>query len=322
MINYPEKNNVKDILIDVELIYEQKYIVNRHMKNKTFSYELLAMAKSIREIGLIHPILVRADNVGRYELFVGNRRFQAYKMLLAGEPEKYKYIDARVYPNTTSIKRMSLKNKHENYSRKDPKPSEKIESDISLLPIVLEVEAAESNNGTQNFILGFEILKKFDSYIRTKSNKEKYEKLLQEITGQRNIIKNLYDFFDQIGVSPKSFFLSAKVYFTCKNNIIRLFREGMVTNRHAMALQSMRSEEDKKKIILRLEKGEKIGYKLLEKVIRESNAKFSPIKKNNKIIQMGEHIIIKLRRDKGSMSDQQYDEIMMYYEKMENVIDR
>lgn len=322
MIDNPEESNVKHILIDLELIYEQENILNRDMKKESLSYELLALVKSIREVGLIHSIIVRADNTGRYELFVGHRRLEAYKMLLAEDPKKYKYIPARVYSNTTSTKYMSLKKIHENDSRKDLKPSEKIESKLSLIPLVLELEGVEGNNGGQNSILGYEISKKFNSYIRSDTNKEKYEKSLQELTGNHNIIKNLFDFFNQIGISPESFFLSAKVYFTCKNNIIMLFSKGKVTNRHALALQSMKSEEDKREIILRFKKGEKIGYKFLEKFIRESNAKFSPVKTNNKLIQACEHVLIQLKSEKESLAEQKNNEIKMYFEKIENIINK
>lgn len=316
--NYPEENNVKNVSIPVELVYVQKYILNRNMGKERSSHEQLAMVKSIKKVDLISRIIVREDNTGMYELFVGNRRFEAYKVLQAGDPQQYKDIPAVIYPTTANTSDMLLKTLHENHFRKDLKKSEDTESLLSFIPFYLNIEKV--TNSTENMLFGFSIMKKFNSYIRTKNNQEKYKESLQLLTGHNDVIERINNFFEKIARSPDSFYLSSRVYFNCTPRIIDLFREGKVINRNALRLEALKSKEDKEKIISRLLEDEYITSVELGKIISDSNARFSPVKSTNKSIQACNHVLIQLKRDKGKMSAQQNDEVKMYFEKIENVI--
>lgn len=68
-MNYIEKINVKQI------------IPNKNQPRKSFDEEaLIALAESIRNVGLIQPIVVRKLTDEMYELVAGERRFRACKL--------------------------------------------------------------------------------------------------------------------------------------------------------------------------------------------------------------------------------------------------
>lgn len=304
--------------IDLDLIYMQNYIVNRKDNNDFKSYDLLELGRSIRNTnGLIHPVVVRADGEGKYELFVGHRRYDAYKML-TGRYKEYKSIPANVYPKETKTKEMLMLTIHENARRKNLDKSENIESKISLLPVFLEIQC----EGKSTLSFGFEILKVYNSYLRSQDHKTKYSDKMKNITGLENPIAKMHEFFEIIGMVPKTFFLSARVYFGCSNDITKLFREGKISNRHALALESMKIEKDKMVLIKNLQNKEIIPYRELENYIRDSNAKGSPKKQKSKLIQGFNHIIVQLSSKNQIIDDQQNNLIQMYIEKIENILEK
>lgn len=78
--------------------------------------DLTEMAASITSRGVQEPVLVKALETGRFELFVGNRRFEASKM--AGKSE----IPALVHNGGTSRQLMLELNMLENVQREDLNP--------------------------------------------------------------------------------------------------------------------------------------------------------------------------------------------------------
>ena len=66
----------------VQLLKTEQVQTSRFQPRLTFSEEKIAeLARSIREQGVIQPILVRAVDVDRYELIAGERRLRAVKHL-------------------------------------------------------------------------------------------------------------------------------------------------------------------------------------------------------------------------------------------------
>ena len=63
------------------LVPQEEIFPNRNQPRKTFSGdELVGLAESIRENGIIQPVSVRVSDDGRYELIAGERRLRAARL--------------------------------------------------------------------------------------------------------------------------------------------------------------------------------------------------------------------------------------------------
>lgn len=319
-----KERDLKSMSIDIELIYPQNYIYGRNIEEESETLEFHLFEESlITTKGAINPIVVREDGTGKYELFSGNMRLKAYENIFQSGNEQFSQIPASVYPVGTSTLELLLKTIHENSFRKDLKKVISIEAKISFIPIFLELEGSENNGNDANLGLGHDILKKYMRYIRSKRKDDRYLKKIQEMTGDINVIPKLMNFFQIIGTTPEKFYLSARVYFEVSRDILIIFHYGKICDRHALAIDKMKSLEDKNNIVSRLHNYEDIAYGELEKYIRDSNSQFSPIKKSNKLIQKVEHFLTQLRSDKGATrTAQENDEINMHFEKIENIINK
>jgi hypothetical protein len=309
--------------ISLDLIYFQNHMFNRNMKEESESMSILQLMKSIKDTqGLIHPVTLRQNTESSYELFSGHRRYTAYKMLFESGEKEYQSIPARIYTNEVSNLDMLLMTLNENSNRKDLKKTENIQSNLSLIPYFLKLDIVNENNKNKNFELGYYILKNYISYLRSEKQKDKYFEKIQKLTKKSNVIPQLGKFFEILGTTVKQFYLSYRAYFDVSKNLSVLFLKNVIVDRHALAINNMKSEEDKNEIIARLEQGEEIKYAKLENYIRDSNAKFSPNKKKNKLIQGLEHIIIQIKTKKNLISDDEDSQIKMYIEKIENILEK
>ncbi|MBI1961606.1 MAG: ParB/RepB/Spo0J family partition protein [Parcubacteria group bacterium] len=99
----------------------EKIVSNRHQPRKHFvQEELERLAQSIREHGIIQPLVVVADAGGQYELIAGERRLRAAKMAgLATVPTTIRKSD--------ELERLELA-LIENIQRSDLNPIEEAES--------------------------------------------------------------------------------------------------------------------------------------------------------------------------------------------------
>ena len=65
---------------DVQRIAVDKIVPNRYQPRQTFlQHELAELTASIKESGVIQPIMVRRKGDGTYELIAGERRWRASK---------------------------------------------------------------------------------------------------------------------------------------------------------------------------------------------------------------------------------------------------
>lgn len=65
-------------------------------RTRVVQLEVVELAKSIRQLGLMSPVVVRKQGDGRYQLIAGYRRFTSYKMLCDEDPIKFGTIPAVV----------------------------------------------------------------------------------------------------------------------------------------------------------------------------------------------------------------------------------
>ena len=82
---------------------------NPHQPRRAFDEEALAsLTASVRELGVLQPLLVRPEGDGRYELIAGERRWRAAKR--AGLPSVP--VIVRTVDDTTSLEHALVENLH------------------------------------------------------------------------------------------------------------------------------------------------------------------------------------------------------------------
>jgi ParB family chromosome partitioning protein len=92
-------------------------VPNRHQPRQVFDEESLAsLTASVRELGILQPVLVRPAEDGRYELIAGERRWRAARR--AGLPSIPAVV--RTLDDTTSLEQAVVENLH----REDLNPLE------------------------------------------------------------------------------------------------------------------------------------------------------------------------------------------------------
>lgn len=120
--------------IDAYLTIDSVEVVGRHRKDLG---DVGALARSIQEVGLLHPITLTRD--GR--LIAGQRRLEACRLLVWTD------IPVRFADNLDDATKLLHAERDENTCRKDMLPSEKAALGASLQAI--EVEAARDRQGTR-----------------------------------------------------------------------------------------------------------------------------------------------------------------------------
>ena len=74
--NLEQKNDIRSEEVDVSLID-----INKDQPRKRFDKEKLEeLAQSVRENGIIQPLVLRKENTGRYTIIAGERRFRAARL--------------------------------------------------------------------------------------------------------------------------------------------------------------------------------------------------------------------------------------------------
>ncbi len=309
--------------INISSIYLQESMLHRNIDEVEISLPFLELVYSISKIGLIHPITVREDKDGKYELHVGSRRLLAYKnleIIYRHEPIKeYQTILATVYPPETKTEDMLVKNIHENKFRSDQDTVENIEAKISAVPFFLK--CGREGELKENKILGYKILKLYMSFLRGnfKTN-EKYLDEIKKITNCRDPLKGLDKFFEGIKENPRTFFDKVSIIFTAPTPIIFLMQEKTISLRSAKSLSAMKSEEDKIKLIKRLKDKENIPYKELHKIIKESNMKNSPLKNKKELLNYSKNIFLLLENKKIDLEDKEHEKIKAYLAEIEETL--
>ena len=234
--------------IDLSKIIVQDEITNRDEEEVLDSSSFLKLVSSIRETkGLIQPIVVQEIGGGKFKLYVGFRRYLAYKKLRELDGESYRNISAYIAPHNIAPSEMFLKTIHENSFREDLSLKQKIESRVSLIPFFLN--CAKEHDQESNLKIGYSILKEYVSYTRSEKHKTKYFEKIVSITGHSNPIREIGDFFDRIAERPKTFFYSAKIFLEYDEEIKQLFIDGLISKKHARLLEAIKNKKEMYRLI-------------------------------------------------------------------------
>lgn len=309
--------------IDISSIYLQQSIQNRNENEVAISSPFLELVDSIRKIGLIHPITVRKNKNGKYELHVGSRRLLAYRQLAIeykgyDKCKEYQTILAIVLPPQTKSEEMFLKNMHENQFRSDQDSVESIEARISAVPFFLE--CGVEGEIQKNKELGYKILKLYMSYHRSRFKKNENIDKIKKLTNCDDPLKGLDIFFQGIKEEPRTFFDKANVIINASKDIKSLMQTKIISLRTAKSLRAMKSDLDRFKLIQRLLGKEYIPNKKLLAIIKESNAKENPLKKQSELLSYSKNIFVLLEDKKIDLGDKEYKKIKAYLYEIEKTL--
>jgi ParB family transcriptional regulator, chromosome partitioning protein len=140
-VEVPQMRGVQDLLsMDVETtptkVLIQKIQVNRNQPRRWFDPNKMAqLIGSVREHGILEPLLVRPLKNGEYELIAGERRLRAAKE--AGHTEVP--IISKELTDKQALQIALL----ENLQREDLNPVEEVEAILELLAINLDVSTED-----------------------------------------------------------------------------------------------------------------------------------------------------------------------------------
>ena len=115
------KQNEGSFYLEIEKIKPNENQPRKNFKDET----LIALAESIKENGIIQPILVRKEEENKYKIIAGERRFRAAKMVGLKEiPVVVKEIDDKKITEIALI---------ENLQREDLNPIEEAKGFLGLI---------------------------------------------------------------------------------------------------------------------------------------------------------------------------------------------
>lgn len=297
-----EKSTMVEKNIKVSDIYPQRTIPNRSEAEVTTSISFVELQASIESTGLIHPVTVREDMHGRYELFVGYRRYLACKELMMAEGERFEMIRANVWSADTPDEVMLKKLIHENKVRSNIKSIERLEQEIALIPVYLN--CAEKDNLNENIRRGFVILREYKKFTQNINMVAHMDKIIQ-MTKCEDAMEKLDAFFDDIQEKPASFFDKALEIIEAPKEVKKLLYRRTITIRQAKDLRTLKSDEDRQEIITRLET-EHMKRKEFDALIQESRFKNNLNEQTREILRFLKRITGYLKQNEVNLTDEQY----------------
>lgn|GEM_PF-4817463 len=194
----------------LQLMPQEIHLRNDHPRRHFDEAELRALADSIRNIGLLQPLVVQRRPDGRYVLIAGERRLRAAE--LAG----LESVPAYVFPGSDEdVPAAALA---ENLSRSDLNPYERAEGILKLLEKTLRLDRGE--------ILAR--IRAMGNALR--KGKEDHESLHDEVG------KNILATFDGLGYSLRTFAEKDVRIFSLPPEVLDLLRQGSVPYRTALLI--------------------------------------------------------------------------------------
>lgn len=311
--------DVKVMPIMLSSIYGQKNIPNRTRREVEQSQAFNDLYNSIKNTpgGLIHPITVREDINGRYELFAGFRRVMAYLELKCSGEKRFETILASVWPPETTDEEMLLMTIAENKERANLSSIKSLEAKIALVPFFLN--CGIHGRSKTNKKMGYDILKLYNSFIRGGGNNDEKLKEIIELTGCDNAYEQLDKFFKGINETERNFYDKASVLVNASPEIVDLLYKKRIAMRHAKALRTMKSDTDRETLVEEL-KNKKIPYKELEARIRESNLKNNPLRRRDALVKYAKNISIILEDKKKDLTEDEHKKIKAYLQEIEETL--
>jgi ParB family chromosome partitioning protein len=219
----------------------------RRQPRRYFDREKMAqLVVSVKEHGILEPILVRPVGSGNYELIAGERRFRAAQSVgLTQIP-----IVVREFSDREALQ-VSLM---ENLQREDLNPIEETESILSLLALALNISPEEVK-----------------SIIYQAANaKNRGQELKENVSLQ---LKKIESLLAQLGrFSLESLRSSRLPLLNLPDNILKAIREGQLEYTKARTIARVKSENIRNEL-LEQALAQNLSLKEIEVRAKESNTK-------------------------------------------------
>jgi ParB family transcriptional regulator, chromosome partitioning protein len=181
------------------------------------------LSRSIQELGILEPMLVRPVTGGKYELVAGERRYKAAQ--LAGLTEVPVVI--REMDDVTTSKVQLV----ENLQREDLNPIEETEGILNLLALRLEISVEET----------VKLLQKMDN--------EAKGKITRNVTGSSQALL-VEELFDALGrMKWDSFVRNRLPLLNLPKDILALLRDGKIEYTKARAIAKVKDDQKRKELL-------------------------------------------------------------------------
>lgn len=234
----------------------EKIIPRPNQPRRYFDSESLEiLAESIKEKGVLQPILVRSIEDNRYEIVAGERRFRAAK--IAGLDTIPIIVKEFNEEETAEIALL------ENIQREDLNPVEETQAVLELLAFKL--------NQTQNDII---------SMLNTASHAGRESAVNVTRQEEWDVLANI---LKAVGYTPESFRTQRLPLLNLPPDILEAVQQGKIAYTKALALVRGVKDSEQRRILLE----ETIEQNLPLKVLKE---KIADLKKGNQINQKANSI--------------------------------
>lgn len=187
------------------------------------SDKLGQLAESIRQHGILEPILVRAQPKGQYELIAGERRYQAAQLAGLQEiPVVVRELSAQEAFQLALI---------ENLQREDLNPVEETEGVLDLLTLKLECSQDEV----------------FDALTQMATAQKKGVELSGNVSRQVEMIAQILE--STIGLTPESFRTSRLPLLKLPVNVLEILRQGKLEYTKARTIARLKDDQARQQLL-------------------------------------------------------------------------
>lgn len=279
-----DKNEIK--YIDIEEINAPEF----HDRKLYSNEKIDELSKSIKEIGLIEPIIVRKKN-GKYERIAGFRRLEAFKKLYEEtKDEKWKKIPAIVLntDDKSAIKIMLS----ENIFREDLNEYDKSLAIVEYISKTLNISPKKTAS----------IVYKSMSNVANLAKKEK------------EIVEKIDELLKELGYTLRSFKDRLRV-LNADKTIVKALQEGKINISVALELERIVNEypSKTKELIEKYSKGE-ISTRQLKEEVKKI------LGKTSKEIKDIEETLSKVKKKFKKLPDKKKKEVIKLVNKLKEVI--
>ena len=204
------------------------------------------LTTSIKEKGILEPLLVRPKVGGRYELVAGERRYRAANNLgLANVPVMVKDLT-----DTEALEVALI----ENLQREDLNPVEEVEGVLQLLSIKLALSQAEVSKAIYN------------TTNRTTS----------DTTSTHNITANIQSCLAELGINLLSFATNRLPLLNLPEDVLIALRQGQIEYTKARAIATIKDEQQRQ-ALLKQAMSEKLSLSQIKSRIAALKGSLSPM---------------------------------------------
>jgi ParB family transcriptional regulator, chromosome partitioning protein len=217
-----------------------------HQPRRFFDADRLAqLVKSVKEHGILEPLLVRPLDNGDYELVAGERRLRAAREVgLEQVPVIAKQLDDREAMHLALI---------ENLQREDLNPVEETDAVLSLLQLTLSLSRDEV----------------ISLFYRSHHAKHRGQDLGQNVLSQ---LESVQEVMEEIGrFSIDSFRSSRLPLLKLPDDVLDSLREGLIEYTKGQAIGRIKDENQRKSLLL-LATQENLSLKQIRERIKELNS--------------------------------------------------